>query len=259
VHPDGRRVPWLYIHPGSGGMLTLHNFGRAVGADQPIFGLQAFPDRDEVGDAMPTVPEASERCLADLRALQPEGPYIVTGHSIGGHVAYHIACRLQEEGEEILFLGLLDPAAPQTLRRAGRLVARGKELAGVGPEGRRRGLLQIGLAVARHEARSRFGRPAPGVEEAVDEADNRGWESSLIAEESSYRPLRFRGPATVFQTGKTARFTGAADLGWGRHVDGPLEIVRVPGEHISMLLDPHIHVLAREIATRIDALYPSRV
>ena len=44
-----------------------------------------------------------------------DGPYVITGHSIGGHVAFHMACRLQEEDEEVLFLGLLDPVAPHAL------------------------------------------------------------------------------------------------------------------------------------------------
>jgi thioesterase domain-containing protein len=236
-------------------MLTLHNFGRAVSAEQPIYGLQAFPDRDEVGDVIPSVPEASERCLAELRRLQPEGPYILTGHSIGGHVAFHIAGRLQEEGDEVLFLGLLDPVAPHALRRPARLLARTKEIAGLGPEGRRPGLVPLGLAVAKREARSRFRRAAPGVEEAVDDVEDRSWERALIVREANYRPHRFQGDVTVFQTGKTARFAGTTSLGWQRYVDGELETVRVPGEHISILLDPHVHVLAAEISRRIDALY----
>jgi len=50
--------------------------------------------------------------LHALRAEQPHGPYRLAGFCLGGLIAYEIACRLREEGEEVAFLGLLDTMAP---------------------------------------------------------------------------------------------------------------------------------------------------
>lgn len=43
-----------------------------------------------------------------LLAHQPEGPYLLGGHSFGGVVSYEIARQLKERGREVAFLVLLD-------------------------------------------------------------------------------------------------------------------------------------------------------
>ena len=45
--------------------------------------------------------------LQALRLTQPEGPYRIAGHSLGGRIAYQLACALQAQGEQVT-LCLLD-------------------------------------------------------------------------------------------------------------------------------------------------------
>jgi thioesterase domain-containing protein len=47
-----------------------------------------------------------------VREVQPNGPYRLLGWSYGGFVAHTMACALQERGEEVELLAMLD--APQT-------------------------------------------------------------------------------------------------------------------------------------------------
>ena len=46
--------------------------------------------------------------LAELRQIQPTGPYYLGGRSFGGSVAYEMACQLHAQGEAVGLLAMLD-------------------------------------------------------------------------------------------------------------------------------------------------------
>ena len=46
--------------------------------------------------------------LKEIKARQPNGPYYLCGYSFGGLVAFEIARRLSESGDEVGFVGLFD-------------------------------------------------------------------------------------------------------------------------------------------------------
>src|SRR5439155_18287996 len=129
------RTPCVYVQAGAGGMLTLRSFAAAAGPEQPFYGLQAY--NEEEPTVVPPVREVAAECLSLVRHVQPHGPYVLAGHSIGGHIAFEMACRLQAEGQHVALLALLDAQAPHTTRGWRRLAIRAGEFAGVGPEGRR--------------------------------------------------------------------------------------------------------------------------
>src|SRR5690606_19625686 len=52
--------------------------------------------------------EMAARCLAEIRSVQPFGPYHLVGWSLGGLLAHAVAVALQEAGEEVAVLALLD-------------------------------------------------------------------------------------------------------------------------------------------------------
>lgn len=114
----GRDLPPLFcVHAGGGlswpyaGLLHFINDGR------PIFGIQArgllTPD---------SMPSSIEEMAADyaevITCLQPEGPYHLLGWSFGGLVAHEMAVVLQQRGDEIGLLALLDayPDVPDFMR-----------------------------------------------------------------------------------------------------------------------------------------------
>ncbi|MFL5781790.1 MAG: amino acid adenylation domain-containing protein [Thermoleophilaceae bacterium] len=246
INEDGGDTPFVYLYAGPGGAFALRHLRSLFGPGRPAYGIEVFAELGTEPQGH-DVPEVAERTVELLRGRRPHGPYLLSGHSAGGDVAYEMACRLSAEGEEVAFLALFDPAAPHTLRWRGRVTARGSELIGSGPEGRREGLL---AAVARRARRSRYDEA--GVSEPVAGVGSPDWMRALAERERRYEPPRYSGDAVVFTTSDTARYTGSSSLGWERYVDGRLETVRVPGDHLSMLVDPNVHVLARELAARLE-------
>ncbi|HEX8074714.1 MAG TPA: amino acid adenylation domain-containing protein [Thermoleophilaceae bacterium] len=247
LNADGGETPFLYLYAGPGGPFTLRHLSKGFGPDRPAYGIGVYGDVDGHADER-SIAEIGAAEVDRLRELQPHGPYLIGGHSTGGSVAFEMACLLTEAGERVDFLGLFDQSAPHTMRWRGRAAARGSELLGVGPEGRRPGLL---AAAARRAVHSRYDEAGPA--EPMPGTVGPDWLRALRDHEREYRPRRYPGDAVVFTTQDTARYTGSRTLGWDRYVDGGLEVVRIPGDHLSILVNPNIEVLVREVRTRIEA------
>ncbi|MDC0770923.1 amino acid adenylation domain-containing protein [Streptomyces sp. HD] len=107
LRPEGSRPPLFCVHPGMGlswGYAALLPY---LPGDVPVYGIQAR------GLARPeALPGSIEEMAADyadeIRAAQPSGPYHLLGWSIGGTLAQAVAARLEELGEQVALLALLD-------------------------------------------------------------------------------------------------------------------------------------------------------
>jgi thioesterase domain-containing protein len=79
------------------------------------------------------------------------------------------------------------------------------------------------------------------------------WLDNLKLAEKRFRPPTFAGPTVIYKTVEMMRYTGSPTLGWDRYVRGPIDIRRVPGGHVSLLLEPNVHVVAEAMAADIRA------
>jgi amino acid adenylation domain-containing protein len=107
LRSQGRHSPVFCIHPGGGVSWSYCGLMRHLGPDYPIYGVQAR------GLARPEpLPTSIEQMAADyagqIRKVQPGGPYHLLGWSFGGLVAHAIATELQQRGEQVALLAVLD-------------------------------------------------------------------------------------------------------------------------------------------------------
>ncbi|MFN8541740.1 MAG: amino acid adenylation domain-containing protein, partial [Thermomicrobiales bacterium] len=111
LQPHGALPPFFCIHPIGGNVLSFHDLAKHIGPDQPIYGLQA---RGLSGHEAPHthVEEMAAHYIAEMRRLQPEGPYYVGGQCFGGMVALEVAQQLQAAGETVGLLAMFDNYAP---------------------------------------------------------------------------------------------------------------------------------------------------
>jgi thioesterase domain-containing protein len=66
---------------------------------------------------------------------------------------------------------------------------------------------------------------------------------------------RYSGPVELFRAAAHAGDpTRAADGGWSEWVPGGLAVCQVPGDHFSLLQDPHVLTLAERLTERLRAL-----
>ena len=75
------------------------------------FTVHQFDDHWDDGCLSPTtsIQGMADDYLADLKAMAPNGPYLLGGYSIGAAVSVVMAKRLMAAGEQVEFLFLLDP------------------------------------------------------------------------------------------------------------------------------------------------------
>ncbi|CAL9641874.1 D-alanine--D-alanyl carrier protein ligase [Streptomyces sp. enrichment culture] len=111
LRAEGELDPLFCIHPAIGLSWAYSGLLRHLDRRQPLYGLQArrFSEPDAPA---PGLEEMAEDYLNEIRTVQPSGPYSLLGWSFGGIVAHAVAVRLQEEGEEVALLALMDSYPP---------------------------------------------------------------------------------------------------------------------------------------------------
>ncbi|MFC9267211.1 amino acid adenylation domain-containing protein [Streptomyces zhihengii] len=103
----GTARPLFCVHPGTGVGWAYAGLARHLGADQPLYALQARSLGDPAHRPR-SVEEMADTYLERIREVQPWGPYRLLGWSFGGLVAHTMAVRLREAGEQVELLALMD-------------------------------------------------------------------------------------------------------------------------------------------------------
>ncbi|CAM3364491.1 polyketide synthase Pks13 [Tsukamurella hominis] len=103
--PEGSdRKPLFLFHPAGGNTTAYEALLRKLPEDLPIYGFERVEGEIE---------ERVAEYLPKLKEIQPEGPYRLAGWSLGGAFAYGLARALEDEGQEVEYIGLLDVVAPK--------------------------------------------------------------------------------------------------------------------------------------------------
>ncbi|WP_037957337.1 alpha/beta fold hydrolase, partial [Streptomyces sp. PRh5] len=105
--------PFFCVHAGLG---LGWEYGWLANHVPPRYPLYAIRPRGLVGDEIPvpgSLVEMAADYVTEMRAVQATGPYYLLGWSFGGNVVHEMAVQLQEAGEEVAALVILDshPAA----------------------------------------------------------------------------------------------------------------------------------------------------
>ncbi|WP_293577353.1 type I polyketide synthase [Phaeobacter sp.] len=262
LHPgDGTgRRPFFLVAGMFGNVLNLRQLALLVGKDRPVYGLQA---KGLIGDDSPhdRLDDAARDYLAEIRSVQPHGPYLLGGFSGGGLTAYEMAQQLDADGEETAALILLDTPLPMrpALSRQDRVLIKWAEL-------RKKGLGYLAEWLGNRiawEIEKRKQRPAEDGTAPV--FNNRKVELAFRAALPKYDLKPWPGPFTLFRPplDRHWRVSGGnwvsrareyvyEDNDWKRFAPR-IEVVEVPGDHDSMVLVPNASVLAAAVKARLDA------
>jgi thioesterase domain-containing protein len=260
------KTPFFLVAGMFGNVLNLRHLAQLVGADRPFYGLQA---RGLYGDHQPheNFEEMARDYLAELRTIQPHGPYLIGGFSGGGITAYEIGRQLRAQGEEMALLVLLDTPLPkdEPLTLKDRLIIHQQNLAKQGP------LYAVNWLRAKREwKRTEFEREqkrlaqehAPGKghdfhSQVIEAAFIRALEGyelqpqpfDVVLFRPKLKPTHQLGPGRAINVHR--RFV-YHDNGWTPYVRR-VEVNEVPGDHDSMVLEPSVRVLAARMREAINA------
>ncbi|MDC3957723.1 non-ribosomal peptide synthetase [Polyangium jinanense] len=268
IRARGRLQPLVCL-PGAGGnVMYFHDLTRPLGAERPVWGLQAIGLDD--GGPIPTrIEDIAARYVEELgRTLPSAEPYLLVGHSFGGLVAFEMARLLREAGRGVGFLGVIDNPAPSAVDDG---AARRDDTQWLLHIATRIGKLYgVDLAL-RSEAFSAlsYGEQVASLVEKMlvvgllPSGTNRAhfarfievYKANAIAA-ATYRsaggpidvPIRlFRAREEDPELEREA-VAGDATLGWQRFTRHSVEVFEMPGTHITMMTEPHVRALGSRMA-----------
>ncbi len=113
LNAAGHSPPLFCIHQADGAIFSYFSLAHVLGGLHTVFGIacRAFLD---VSHRDTSAVQMAQDYAALIRRQQPVGPYLLLGHSSGGLLASLIAHVLEEEGDTVAFLGLVDTHVPKT-------------------------------------------------------------------------------------------------------------------------------------------------
>src|ERR1700733_10321978 len=120
IQPAGTKLPLYIVHGAGGNVVNFYGLTTRIGADQPVYGVQAQA-LEANQPALYRIEEMAAHYLKEIRRVQPKGPYHILGYSFGGTVSLEWAHQLHAAGERVGLLGMLDTRASTSLETASGL------------------------------------------------------------------------------------------------------------------------------------------
>ncbi len=254
IQPEGSMPPIFCIHSIKGDVMIYRNLMPYFGLDQPLYGLRlgAIDSRVKID-----IPVLAAEYIQLIRRVRPAGPYRLMGHSFGGIVAYEMAQQLRAAGQIVELLALLDTAIPRFYYMIQVSEGQVASLDAAIPRfyyslkfkfaERWEYLRTIGLG---NYLTIHISRAVNWVRRKFGFSDGTETEVILKSAANKYMPAGYLGDVVMFRAveelGKYAGYYERC-MGWSKYIQGKLHIAEVPGNHVSLLLEPNVGVLANKV------------
>jgi amino acid adenylation domain-containing protein len=272
IQSRGTRPPFFCVHGVGGEVLGYAPLASHMAPDQPFVAIRA--SGWEPGTApVHTIEDQAALYIREMIKYQPDGPYYIGGYSHGGRVALEMALQLSAMNRAVAFVGILDTTPFEVRYTSFRYVMRALRNVPLWlwydaartpwPENRRRLVRAFGL-IRRHVAallpagRHRRGQVAQSdVRDFMDLSDLPERYQRMYVEDYEafirYRPSAMCRAVTVFRAcGQPLLATHEPDLNW-RRASHSVEVRTVRGNHSSILTEPYVRELARELNAALEA------
>jgi len=265
IRKGGGKSPFIFVHAVGGNLLNYSDLVNHVDPDRPVYGLQSR-GLDGVSPPHTRVEEMAEYYIAEVKKVQPEGPYYFGGLSFGGLVAYEMARQLHSRGERVGLLVLFDSyhfkyqlewSTGTRVRfkvkgyferlkyHGGNLVLGPHRLAYLGSKSL--------LALKKFKGRLKFWywdmisayhrlvrQPLPPAINMVRQANGEAFRN--------YMPLPYDGVVVLFRATKlSVAHAYDSELAWRGLARGGLIIHDMPGDHVVMMTEPNVRTLADKL------------
>jgi thioesterase domain-containing protein len=244
LQPSGTRKP-LYVFTNIGGQLDMYeHLARLLADERPVYGLKMIGSQNEC-EPLREIHQIASTHAADIRGVQPHGPYFLFGYWFGGVLAFETARELLSHGERVGLVAMANcpapgfPKIPSPLFRARTHVRNFYNLG----SGKR-----IAWLRERFQHRLKVTQAAIGVRDPVDDVAEdtvdpleRRVGNALAEAYMHYTPtplsvdVLFVSP-DIPPDWPPTKFDDPL-LGWGPVMRGRIMQAQAPGSHLSMF-DP---------------------
>jgi amino acid adenylation domain-containing protein len=271
LQPNGSKRPFFCVHPATGNIFGYIRLAHHLGIDRPFFGLQD-PKLFGEGSVDAAIADIASSYIKAIREVQPEGPYLLGGWSFGGLAAFEMAQQLRKQGQQTALLVIIDASSPvHQLRRftsadaAQILSILAMEMA-PGTATDSRSLVENLRRLPARELQVKYvvdyvkeHNDSLVIPSYADKYLQRCLElfESRIKAGKQYMPQLYLGPITLLRADeRILQIEGeAADatLGWQELSAEPVKVHVVPGNHATLVREPHVESLARQLTLLMEA------
>ena len=244
IQPKGSRPILFAIH-------SLHytrDLSKYLGQDQPIYGLN-FGMRYSKDHVSPltTIEELAKHYIEEIQALQPKGPYFLMGYSFGGLVAYEMAQQLLVKGEQIGFIALFD-----TYTKWAEKLPMKQRLINIFS------FPSKSLKIIIKTIQNKLQNILKSIKKVMGTYERRP-DVPIKSLMQAYTPKIYLGRVLFFKARELfsiSRKVEPPEVNLQKLVMGSLEIHEIPGNHDSMLKEPHVKILAEKLASHLAKSSP---
>ena len=253
----GSRQPFFCVHPMFGVVFPYLELAHHLGSEHSFYGLQPL-GLDGKSPPLNRIEAIAAYYIQAIQTLQPHGPYFLGGWSFGGLVAFEMAQQLTQAGQQIRLLAILDTPAPFNKPSFYQSL---KFLLGTALWSTLPFLLDYG-AIATNRLQSWnpwFSRwQWSAIMRLIPESRLRLLDESAISPmlrifyanaQAAYRyvPQNYPNRITLFRAAEQSDSIGQdPTLGWST-LAGDIQLHQVPGNHLSLLKQPHVQTLAQQL------------
>ncbi|SDH06217.1 acetoacetate--CoA ligase [Pseudonocardia oroxyli] len=218
-----------------GQLNSFHTLVARLRTTRPVWGIA--PPVDEADGTRIPVAQVVDEAVAQVRTVQPVGPYSLLGYSFGGLVGYEVAARLRTEGHDVDYLGLLDVLPPT---------------AALTPAERRAHSWEGRFAtLTSSKLREALTRRLGGITGRTVEPDRERAEYEKTSGTfDAHVPRPYPGMVTYYQAADRRPVIGNQLAAWLR-LAPHLVVTTVPGHHETMLGNPFVDEVAERISVTL--------
>jgi len=255
IQPHDSWPPFFCVHAVGGQVISYAELSQEMGMEQPFYGLQS-PPANWFPASEVSIEQMATLYNREIRSVQPVGPYLLSGWSMGGLVAWEMAQQLRKEGEIISLLALIDTAPPPRYLEA---EDRADEISM---------LARFAMDMSRLVGRD----PGPLVEQFLQAAEQDQWKmvqetltsSGVLAPKTAHAEMTAlldvftrnalatnnysiqpsKQAVVYFRASETPeRFSRL----WTKWAGGGIQFHLVPGDHFTMLRRPGVRIIAETL------------
>ena len=111
IKKSGRQRPFFCFHAAGGNVLNYLQIASYLDVDQPMYGIQSL-GLDGRTKPIRRLEEMASYYINEIKSIQPHGPYLLGGGSMGGMIAFEVAQQLKRGGDKISLLVMFDTLGP---------------------------------------------------------------------------------------------------------------------------------------------------
>ena len=259
--------------------MAYHDLAKYLAAEQPVYALQNHDSDNHDSDNQEdygslSIEKMGARYVEAIRAVRPDGPYLLGGASMGGTLAFEMALQLSAQGQEVALVAMLDTPA--------RVIPHMRGLEAYSPLAVELNLMASIIASGQAKEfkmqlsdLNRLG-PAEQVDCVVQKLREQqlvpanlspsSFQAALVTFTKNlnalegYVPRSYSGQVVILRATEVSpnMKETAAELcddpafGWQAHCAQPVAVRWVPGDHARMNMEPNVGVVGAELQRCIE-------